>query len=345
MTDLVNTFVHQYREEYPDNPLIVSVNGKWQPSLSDMDLPSVIMTSLYQAHQKHNDKLAHYAEQKPKHDGFFLFVPDDCQFKKTIIHLSLLVPHSDLTKQENLIFLGKNSQLDFIEEQFDLEPHDYTNHIFSTMVINENASFIHCKRQHYAKKATRLSDIVVWQMKNSKTNFTHISDGGHATQENLKINLQEEGATCEAAGFYYLQNDASQIAHHINMIHSASRTMSNMLYKGILKNKSQAIFDGRVRVPEDVKKVCAYQANHHLLLSKQAEVYSKPILEIDSDDVQCKHGATVGQLDEAALFYLCSRGIAKHDALTLLLNGFAEEIIKRIPSLSIQAKIKNELSK
>ncbi len=123
--------------------------------------------------------------------------------------------------------------------------------------------------------------------------------------------MQEPGAECRTGGFYHLHHDNQYIDNHIDIDHVAPRSNSEMLYKGILDNKSRAVFNGRLHVEKDAQKIIAYQANHNLLLSNDAEVYSKPELEIYADDVKCKHGATTGQLDQDAFFYLRSRGIAR----------------------------------
>jgi Fe-S cluster assembly protein SufD len=123
--------------------------------------------------------------------------------------------------------------------------------------------------------------------------------------------------------------------------HTMPNTHSDMLFKGILENKSRAAFTGRVQVAKEAVKVVAHQANHNIVLSNTAEVYSKPELEIYADDVKCKHGATIGQLDQDALFYLRSRGISQADATNLLLRGFADDVIQRISHPDIKYHIQS----
>ena len=156
--------------------------------------------------------------------------------------------------------------------------------------------------------------------------------------------LKESGADCHTAGFYRLKTDKQYIDNHITIDHIAPFTSSEMLYKGILENKSRAVFNGRLHVGNQAKKILAYQAHHNLLLSNKAEVYTKPELEIYADDVKCKHGATTGQLDHDALFYLQSRGINRSEAMNMLLKGFAGDIMQRVIHPDIKAHIEKMVS-
>jgi Fe-S cluster assembly protein SufD len=129
------------------------------------------------------------------------------------------------------------------------------------------------------------------------------------------------------------------VDYHIDIEHAAPRSSSEMLYKGILDKKSRAVFNGRLHVEQNAQKILAYQANHNLLLSNEAEVNSKPELEIYADDVKCKHGATTGQLDQDALFYMQARGIQRVDAVNILLKGFSDEILQRVKSAEMKTRI------
>jgi len=155
--------------------------------------------------------------------------------------------------------------------------------------------------------------------------------------------LLEKGAQCQTGGFYHLREANQYIDNHIEINHEAAHSSSDMLYKGIVDNRSRAVFNGRLYVKQDAQKILAHQANHNLLLSTQAEVYSKPELEIYADDVKCKHGATIGQLDQDALFYMCSRGIPYADAVNILLRGFAEEILDRVTHAGMKKRVQEAL--
>ncbi len=156
--------------------------------------------------------------------------------------------------------------------------------------------------------------------------------------------MQEPGAACQASGFYHLHRAHQYIDHHVEINHVAPHTNSEMVYKGILDNQSRAVFNGRLFVKKDAQKIVAHQANHNLLLSNRAEIYSKPELEIYADDVKCKHGATTGQLDQDALFYMRARGIGYQEAVNILLQGFADEIIDRVHHKGVKMRVKELVS-
>jgi Fe-S cluster assembly protein SufD len=168
--------------------------------------------------------------------------------------------------------------------------------------------------------------------------------GAAQAHVNLHVNLDEKHATCHLNGLYQLNHDAQQINNHIYINHVAEYGISSMHFKGILDNRSHAEFVGKVHVHEKAQHTHAQQSNHNLLLSSYAEVKTKPELEIYADDVKCAHGATVGQLDEDALFYLRSRGIEKQDALQLLTLAFADDIMNKIENVTIRNHIQNRMS-
>jgi len=141
-----------------------------------------------------------------------------------------------------------------------------------------------------------------------------------------------------------LNQDQQHVDHHLHVDHLASHGASSMLYKGILDKKSRAVFNGKVYVHPATKQISAHQANHNLLLSNEAEVNSKPELEIYSDDVKCTHGATIGQLDHESLFYLTSRGIEKNEAHKLLIRAFAEEVYSKMDDVMIRQYVQKRMN-
>jgi Fe-S cluster assembly protein SufD len=140
---------------------------------------------------------------------------------------------------------------------------------------------------------------------------------------------QEEGADCSINGLY-LAMDSQHVDNHLRIDHLKPYGTSNLLFKGVLGGRGRAVFNGKVVVHEGASKTNANQTNNNLLLSEEAEADPKPELEIYHNDVKCAHGATVGQLDEDALFYLRSRGIALPEARQILTVGFAKEVLQSI---------------
>jgi Fe-S cluster assembly protein SufD len=160
---------------------------------------------------------------------------------------------------------------------------------------------------------------------------THtLTRGGSLVRNDLDVVLAGEGARCELRGLF-LGGGVSLIDNHSSVDHAVPHCTSRELYKGILADRSRGVFRGRVIVRPDAQKSDASQSNPNLLLGEGAEIDSKPQLEIYADDVKCAHGATVGQIDEEALFYLRSRGIGLAEARQLMIRAFANEIVEALP--------------
>ncbi len=170
--------------------------------------------------------------------------------------------------------------------------------------------------------------------------FTHhsISFGGRLARLDLGALLDGEGAECTLNGLYEV-GGAQLVDHHTLIDHAKPHGTSRELYKGILDGRSRGVFDGRIVVRADAQKTNAMQTNKNLLLSKDALVNTKPQLEIFANDVRCKHGATIGQLDQDVLFYLRSRGIGREEARRLLVHAFASEIIDQVRIDAVRAQL------
>ncbi len=153
------------------------------------------------------------------------------------------------------------------------------------------------------------------------------------------IDLKEPGAKCNLMGAYCLSG-RQHVDNFTTVIHSAPHCCSNEHYKGVLDKRSRAVFHGRVRVAPDAQQSDAQQANNTLLLSDDAEIDTKPQLEIYADDVKCSHGATVGNLDEQAMFYLKARGIDGDSARSMLIRAFIDEILDRAEPDQVQNHVK-----
>lgn len=195
------------------------------------------------------------------------------------------------------------------------------------VTVGEGATLDWLEIQTLPLCAAMFSHHEVMQSKNSLVNRVNVSHGARFARDETQVHLLQTGAVCKASGFYQTNHDTQFVDNHIDIKHMAPHTQSEMLYKGILDKKSQAVFNGRLVVEAGAQKISATQANHHLLLSNESEAYAKPELEIYADDVKCKHGATTGQLNEEALFYLQSRGIEKNAAKAMLMAGFMDEVM------------------
>ena len=173
----------------------------------------------------------------------------------------------------------------------------------------------------------------------SQLDFHTTTVGGALVRNDLVIDLKEPGAECNLLGAYCLSG-RQHVDNFTTVIHSAPHCKSNEHYKGVLDQRSRAVFHGRVRVAPDAQQSDAQQANNTLLLSADAEIDTKPQLEIYADDVKCSHGATVGNLDEQAMFYLKARGIDGDSARSMLIRAFVDEILNTTEADQVQQHAK-----
>jgi Fe-S cluster assembly protein SufD len=153
--------------------------------------------------------------------------------------------------------------------------------------------------------------------------------GGRIARNDISAVLAGDGAECTLDGLYVVDGD-TLVDTHTTIDHAMPNCPSHELYKGIMSGKAHAVFNGKIIVRQDAQKTNAKQTNKALLLSDDAQVNTKPQLEIFADDVKCTHGAAIGQLDEDALFYMQARGIAFADARNLLIHAFAGEVLDRV---------------
>jgi Fe-S cluster assembly protein SufD len=177
--------------------------------------------------------------------------------------------------------------------------------------------------------------VRVQQARNSNVACHGVLLGGGLVRNNVHLVLAGEGAECLINGVF-MPGGKQHIDNYMRVEHASPHCNSRQFYNGILKESASGVFSGRIVVHKDAQKTDAKQTNRNLLISDGAQMDSKPQLEIYADDVKCTHGATIGQLDEESIFYLRSRGIPEDTARTLLLFGFAAEILDRMKQKPIQ---------
>lgn len=201
----------------------------------------------------------------------------------------------------------------------------YQNYVTTELSLERNARVYYYKSQREGAQAQHQSRFEAKLLSNSYLATYHVVMGARQAKETFHYVLKEPSATCESLGYYHSQ-EQQQLQIISDIEHQASHTNSRQLYKGIADGQSKAAFKGLVKVLSDNKGIVANQRNNNLLLSKLAQIDTKPELEIYSDDVRCSHGSTVGQLDEELIFYLRSRGIDLATAQGMLTESFANEV-------------------
>jgi len=242
----------------------------------------------------------------------------------------------------NLIVLEKNSSLTIFESFYAIgENASFLNSV-NEIVISENAFLKHYKIQDEGDNSHHVGYTQVFQEKNSNIENVTLTVSGSFVRNNLHYYLNGQGCNSTMYGLY-LSDDENIVDNHSRVDHAMPNCFSDELYKGILKGKSTAVFNGKIIVHLDAQKTNAYQRNQNVLLSDEATINTKPQLEIFADDVKCTHGATVGKLDEKALFYLRSRGISEDSGRRLLLRAFADEIIEHIKIEELKTLLEEEI--
>jgi len=338
--------------------LIVLIDGYFMPAYSDVDqLTNVKVLPLASVpYQSQLDIEVNQHQAKDHHpfsqlnaamwqDGIFLHVLPQSNIEQPIHLLSISTQQQGaITHPRHVILVEEHASLTLLEEYISLHDDAYMTNVSTTILMKNAAKLQHYKIQQENKQAIHIAHTVMKQSANSEVKRTCFSIGGKFVRDDVTVKLEEQAAKCQLNGLYYANDNQQYIDQHIMVDHLASDTQSEMLYKGILDKKSRAVFDGHLLVAKEVQKITAFQANHNLLLSNKAEVYSKPTLEIYADDIKCKHGATIGQVSQDALFYLRSRGMDQLAALNILLQAFMEDILEGIPHVAIKRHVKEVMN-
>lgn len=264
------------------------------------------------------------------HSGVFIYVPAGIRVELPIALVHTQSEANQAVHLRHLIIAEANSQATIVEDYSGTTDSCYFTNTITEIFVGAQAELTHFKIQRESKAAYHLGHLSVQQSANSQFANHAISLGGKLVRSDLSIYLQESHAHC-LMNAIYAPTEGQHVDHHTTVHHLVPDCSSEQDYKGILKGRARAVFNGKVCVAKDAQRTDAKQQNKNLLLSAHAEIDTKPQLEIFADDVVCSHGATVGQLDEDALFYLATRGIDRAEAMHYLINAFAENNLNLIP--------------
>ncbi len=263
------------------------------------------------------------------YNGIFLQINEHTQIKPLIhiIHISTGKTPNRLTLPRVLIHLKQHSGAQIVTTYLGEKSSGASLSVPLTEIVLDHEStlnFVHA--QNEADEAFHFSTIHAVLNHDSHLHTFSLSLGGSLARSDLSVHLREPRAEASINGLYCANHD--QLVHnHTIIYHPVEQCFSRQEYKGILTDTSRAIFNGKIRVSPQAQGTESYQLNKNLLLGKEARVHAKPELEIEADDVKCSHGATVGQLNEDHIFYLLSRGISRQDAVRMLAEGFARDLI------------------
>jgi len=278
-------------------------------------------------------------------DGIFLYVPRNQKMDRPIqiIHL-LLSDKNQMVHHRNLFIVEENASAEVIICDHTLSPHMFLTNSVTEIHNRENSDLDVLRLQNEHNNSRQLTNTWINQARNSRCQHSTITLHGGLVRNNLHVKLNGEGAESNALGLFLL--DRKQHMDTFTLIeHTVPNCTSNQHYKGVLDDLSTGAFNGKIHVFPDAQKTRAFQANNNILLTDTARMNTKPQLEIYADDVKCSHGATVGQLDEDALFYLQSRGISRNESRLLLMYAFADDVISRIRQPALHERISGLVSK
>ncbi|MGD8407791.1 MAG: Fe-S cluster assembly protein SufD [Thiohalophilus sp.] len=345
-----------------DSYRLVFANGRCVPELSDLEqLPQgVRIGSLRTALSTDPELLGTWFGQTANHsqhlftalntvlinDGAFVHVDKGVKLDKPIevLYLSLALEDAVMAHPRNLIVMEKGSQASLIERFISTGDSLYFNNVLSEIIVNESASLTHHRVQNESSQAYHLSNLFVSQQKGSEYYGTSMALGGAWARTDYKVRFQDEEAVCKLNGLYAV-GDKQLTDFHLDIDHAKPHCASEENFRGILYGKGRAVFDGRILVAEDAQKSDAHLRNDNLMLTRNAEVDTKPMLEIYADDVKASHGTTVGQLDPQQIYYMRSRGIETATAQKMLCFGFADEIIDTIDIEPLRQHVHERLHK
>lgn len=278
-------------------------------------------------------------------DGIFIYVPDNV-IVKNAIQLLKMVNRDDrfLMNSRNLIIVGKNSKLEFMHCDDSINHDSSFINTLTEVYLDENSSIDIYKLQNINDETTLLNNTFIHQEKNSRSKVVVLTLNGGRIRNEIDVDFQGEGAEADLNGVY-LMDKKQHVDNQVLIKHSVPNCYSNELFKGVLDEQSSAVFNGYIYVAKDAQKTNAFQRNNNILMTPESSIDTMPFLEIYADDVKCSHGATVGQLDEEAMFYLMQRGISRIDARLLLMYAFTSEVTSKVTIDPLRNSIEDMIKK
>jgi Fe-S cluster assembly protein SufD len=331
---------------------LVFINGRYHADLSIRPTVErgIVIESLKEAIQQQTSLvepyLAAYRQEESDalaalntalfEDGVFVYLPDHTEVPYL---LQLVYVNFDeerrATHPRNLFVLGQKAKASMVIEHLGLSQAVCFNNSVNEFVLNESAQMDCTMILSEGPQGWHLANTVATLQANARLSMNTVTFSGLVNRHSIRPIIKGEGAHVSLNGLDVLDGK-SEVYHHTVAEHWVPNGVSEQLYKAILDDDSKSEFNSLVFVAKDAIGTDSHQLNKALLLSPNAHVWTRPQLQINTDDVKCAHGAAVGQLDETQLFYLASRGLNRELAQSLLTYGFAEDIIQRIPNPKIR---------
>jgi Fe-S cluster assembly protein SufD len=338
---------------------LVFVNGRYAPALSRLGAMDAqvrlgsLASILANGAGPLRDHLTRYARYEGHafralntafiDDGAVLQIPANVEVADPI-HLLFFSDPSDpagrplMSNPRVLIVAGPNSRARIVESYAGSARARYFTNAVTELAIGPGAVVDHVRLQRESVQAFHVSTTEVRLARDSRFSSNSVTIGGGLVRNDVNVVMDGQGVDCTLHGVYLAGGDRL-VDNHTMIDHATPNCVSHEIYKGILGGRAKGVFNGKIFVRPDAQKTDAKQTNKVLLLSDDAQINTKPQLEIFADDVKCTHGAAVGQLDEDSLFYLRSRGIDREAARKMLIYAFAGDIVGRINLDPVRTKL------
>jgi Fe-S cluster assembly protein SufD len=276
-------------------------------------------------------------------NGVVLYVPKGVAVEQPLNSL-LWGPGVGLAHVSHiLVWVDEGASVTYVHESASSEEAGASMHAGIVEIkVGDGASLKFVELQSWGRHVWNFSHERVSVGRNASVDWIFGAVGSHLTKNFSELDLVGEGATGRMSGFYFADG-TQHLDHDTQQNHLAQHTTSDLLFKGALKGHSRSVWQGMIYVAPGAQKTDGYQANRNLILSPDARADSIPGLEILADDVRCSHGATVGKLEQEPLFYLKSRGIPEREAERLIVEGFFDPIMQRIPFEGVRARFQQAI--
>ena len=357
----VNNPQEIFRCDVPDlkSRLFLFAGDTLCPTPQPRQLPQgVIACSLREAALAHPDLVARHYGRAARlddgttalntalaQDGFFLYVPQNTTIEEPLQLVNIMHGKQDfMAVRRLLIVLEAGAQVRLLSCDHTLDKGKFLVSQVAEIFVGENAVFDYYDLEESTLETRRVSSAFVHQAAGSNVLVNGITLHNGCTRNNYYVSLDGEGAETRLCGMAVA--DKRQVIDNYTFIdHRAPQCTSNELFKYVLDDMATGVFNGRILVRQGAQKTSAMQTNRNLCSTKEAHIYTQPQLEIYADDVKCSHGATVGQLDNNALFYMRSRGIPEAEARTLLRVAFTHDVIDMVRIEELKERLRQLVEK
>jgi Fe-S cluster assembly protein SufD len=270
------------------------------------------------------------------HDGVLLYVPAGVSVEAPLRSVVELTEEGSSLQHRVLVVLERGARATFVEE-FRSQVPGYLN-VVVELVVADEAHLEYVTIQHHHPETRQFGTHRATVGRDAELDWVAAALGGTRAKSRMESLLAGPGARVKVTGAYYL-NGSEHIDYDTTQEHAAPNTSSDLAFKGVLDDRARAVWRGVIRVDKGAQKTDAYQENRNLLLSTDAQATPIPGLEIEANDVRCTHGATVGQVDSAQLFYLMARGLDRAGAQRMIVRGFFEPVLERIGSVQARERL------